>query len=101
MNETILPKFHDSLQGWIRVSGNEFKESQTFLDGLCDGFNALYEEDRLQLECDFKVLDDWRRDIIRITSNVRLEEVNILTAQDTGSSFIERCRKAPGFAFAK
>ncbi len=30
------------------------------------------------LECDFKVLDDWRRDADRMTSGIHLEKMNIL-----------------------
>lgn len=96
VNETILPKFHDSLQRWIQASGDEFTESQTFLDGLCDGFNALYEEDRLQLDCDFKVLDDWGRDIVRITCNVHLEDVNIFLRRTPAQVLLKGAGKLLG-----
>ncbi len=37
----------------------------------------MYGEERLKLNCDFKVLDDWRRDADRMTSGVQMEKVNI------------------------
>ncbi|MDQ0219169.1 GTP-binding protein [Peribacillus cavernae] len=78
VNDTVLPKFYASLQEWISVSKEEFVESQTYLTELSDGFNAMYGDERMQLECDFKVLGDWYRDADRMTSGVHIDEVNIL-----------------------
>jgi hypothetical protein len=78
INQTVSPKFYRSLQEWISVSQEEFSQSQFYLEEMSDGFNALYGDDRIQLECDFKVLDDWRRDADRMTSGVYSDEVNIL-----------------------
>ncbi len=78
MKEIVLPKFNDSLQNWIDDSKNELIKSQAFLDELGDAFNVLLDEERIKFNCDFKVLDDWRRDVTRMTSNVHLEKVNIL-----------------------
>jgi hypothetical protein len=78
MKEIVLPKFHDTLQAWIEESKNELIKSQAFLDELGDAFNVLLEEERIQFFCDLKVLDDWRRDVTRMTSNVHLDKVNIL-----------------------
>ncbi|NMD69703.1 GTP-binding protein [Bacillus sp. DNRA2] len=76
--QTALPKFQDALQRWIETANSEFNKSQSFLKELADGFNSMYEEERVQLEGDFKILNDWRRDVIRMTSIVQIEKVNIL-----------------------
>ncbi|WP_147533595.1 tetratricopeptide repeat protein [Bacillus marasmi] len=75
---TALPKFQDALQRWIEAANGDFNKSQNFLKELADGFNSMFEEERVMLEGDFKILNDWRRDAIRMTSVVQIEKVNIL-----------------------
>ncbi|MDR7002640.1 dynamin family protein [Neobacillus niacini] len=84
---TILPKYYTSLQEWIGQTKEEFVHSQQFLDEMSEGFNFMYGEERFKLECDFKVLDDWRRDTDRMTSRFILEPVNILLRR-TPSQFL-------------
>ena len=78
LETTVLPKYFYSMQEWIREADAEFKESQIFLTEMADGFNAIYQDDRVKMECDFRVLDDWRRDSNRMTSGVQMDSVNIL-----------------------
>ncbi|RFU69008.1 GTP-binding protein [Peribacillus saganii] len=75
---TALPKLYRSLQNWIEASSDEFKHSQQFLWDMAEGFNNLFGEQRITLDCDFKVLDDWRRDADRMTNGIHMEEMNIL-----------------------
>ncbi|WMT18875.1 dynamin family protein [Parageobacillus toebii] len=77
VNDKVLPKLYHSLQEWILTANDELHHCQSFLDEICDGFNAMYGEERLKLNCDFKVLDDWRRDADRMTSGAQMEKVNI------------------------
>jgi hypothetical protein len=79
IEETVLPDFHVSIQDWIAESEGEFKDSQAYLNEMSESFNELYGEEKMALDCDFKVLDDWRRDADRMTrGSVQLEKVNIL-----------------------
>lgn len=78
LEQTVLPNLARSMQNWIATSNNEFLQSQSYLEEISEGLNYLYGENRIQLEGDFKVLDDWRRDTDRMTTSVQLEEVNIL-----------------------
>ena len=75
---TILPRYYYSLKEWITEAEVELKESQEYLSEMAESFNAIYHDDRMKLECDFRVLDDWRRDANRMTSGVQLETFNIL-----------------------
>ncbi|WP_027410709.1 dynamin family protein [Anoxybacteroides tepidamans] len=77
VNDEVLPKLYRSLQEWILTANDELHHCQSFLDEMGDGFNAMFGEERIQLDCDFKVLDDWRRDADRMTSGVQLDKVNI------------------------
>ncbi|WP_066072728.1 dynamin family protein [Neobacillus soli] len=87
LEQTVMPKFYRSLQGWIEDCKEEFELSQEFLNEMGEGFNHMYGEERLMLECDFKVLDDWLRDTDRMTSRFQLESVNILLRR-TPSQFL-------------
>ncbi len=75
---TILPKYFYSLKDWITEAEIELKESQGYLTEMAESFNAIYREDRMKFECDFRVLDDWRRDANRMTSGIQMETINIL-----------------------
>ncbi|MDH4419883.1 MULTISPECIES: dynamin family protein [Bacillus] len=78
LEQTVLPNLARSMQNWIATSNNELLQSQSYLEELSEGLNSLFGENRIQLECDFKVLDDWRRDTDRMTTGIQMEEVNIL-----------------------
>src|SRR5690606_23399770 len=52
---------------------------QTYLDDIREGFNVLYESEKLNLDCDFKILEDWRRDADRMTTGTEIEDINILS----------------------
>ncbi|PGX09213.1 dynamin family protein [Bacillus sp. AFS033286] len=78
LEQTVLPNLARFMQNWIATSNNELLQSQSYLEELSEGLNSLFGENRIQLECDFKVLDDWRRDTDRMTTGIQMEEVNIL-----------------------
>ncbi|WP_108669203.1 GTP-binding protein [Peribacillus acanthi] len=78
LQTTILPETYRLLHEWIEASNEDFTGSQYFLNEMAEGFNNLYKENRMKLNCDLKILDDWRRDADRLTTSVQLEKVNIL-----------------------
>ncbi|GHI00677.1 dynamin family protein [Neobacillus kokaensis] len=87
LEEKMMPKYYRELQDWIGNCTEELEQSQEFLNELADSFNSMYGEERLTLSCDFKVLDDWRRDTDRMTNGFQLEKVNILLRR-TPSQFL-------------
>ncbi|WP_243355260.1 tetratricopeptide repeat protein [Bacillus litorisediminis] len=79
MEETAIHHFHDAIQGWVSECEDALKDSQTFLNEMSESINKLYREEKITLDCDFKVLDDWRRDINRLTRGiVHLDNANII-----------------------
>jgi len=78
LNEECMPKFLSRIRDWLVLCETELKDGKTFLDEIAEGFNSLIGFDRLQLPCDFMILEDWERDIDRLTSGVNYEPVNIL-----------------------
>lgn len=87
LEQTILPKYYRLLQEWIDGCKEELVQSQEFLNEIGESFNRMYGEERLELDCDFKVIDDWHRDTDRMTSRFQLETVNILLRR-TPSQFL-------------
>ncbi|WNF23831.1 dynamin family protein [Mesobacillus jeotgali] len=96
LDETVLPKFHDDLQGWIQHSKDEFDHSQNYLNEMADGFNSMYGDERISLDCDFRVLDDWRRDASRMTNGVHYEKVNIMNRSTPQQFFLKSAGKLLG-----
>jgi tetratricopeptide (TPR) repeat protein len=78
LKKNILPRFYEALKYWIDFSESEFQLCQAILDERSEGFNVLFKDERMVLNCDFKVLDDWRRDADRMTSGISMDKVNIL-----------------------
>ena len=87
LEETILPKLNASLLQWIDNSGIILNGTQELITEINHSINEYMREDRLVLEGDMKLLDDWRRDVDRMTSLVQLEEIDILL-HSTPSQFI-------------
>ncbi len=75
---SLLPSYSNSIQQWLETSNVEFIRTQSYLKEMCEGFNRLYREERFKFNCDFRILDDWYRDMDRMTNGVRLDEVNVL-----------------------
>ncbi|KKK36524.1 GTP-binding protein [Mesobacillus campisalis] len=78
LDTKILRSYYSSLQDWISLSKDEFEQAQFKLDEMSQGFNAMFGEERIVQQCDFKVLDDWKRDADRMTSGIQLEKINFL-----------------------
>jgi GTP-binding protein EngB required for normal cell division len=78
VSRNILPKFTSSLHDWMASTKEEFEQSQSYLDEMSESFNSLYNEEKMKLACDFRVLDDWRRDIERMIRRVHVDDMNIL-----------------------
>ncbi|MFD2446672.1 GTP-binding protein [Bacillus sp. CGMCC 1.16607] len=77
LEDHVLETFNSLLQEWIAYSKEELEKSQTILDDRSDSFNILFGENKVQLECDFKIINDWLRDTDRMTSGVMIDKVNI------------------------
>lgn len=87
MDVQMIPKYYRKLKEWIEGSKEEFAQSQELLNELSTSFNSMFGEERLKLECDFKVLEDWQRDTDRMTARFQLENINVLLRR-TPSQFL-------------
>ncbi|WP_018663083.1 hypothetical protein [Heyndrickxia acidiproducens] len=96
LQSEILPKFYELVTNWIADSEKELQQSQEYLDEMAEGFNQLYEEDIIALACDFKVLDDWRRDADRMANGIHFESVNILLRHTPSQVLLKSAGKLLG-----
>ena len=96
VKNTIMPNYYRSLQKWITESEEEFTQVKQFMDEISSGFNEMYQEERIALKGDFAVLDDWRRDADRMTSGIRMEEVNILMRRTPSQLLLKGAGKLLG-----
>lgn len=79
MENTAMMDFENAIQRWLADCEEEFKSSQVYLNELGDSLNNICDEKKIELNCDFKVLDDWKRDMDRLTRGiVHLEKENIM-----------------------
>lgn len=96
VQQVLLPKFTQSIQEWIETAHNEFIQAQAYLDEMGDTFNKLYEEERIKLPCDFKLLDDWDRDVARMTNRITVANINILLRFTPTQFFLKSAGKLFG-----
>ena len=96
VKHTIMPNYYRSLKKWIEESEVEFSRVQEFMDDMSSGFNQMYQEERIDLQGDFRVLDDWLRDADRMTSSIRMEPVNILLRRTPSQLLLKGAGKLLG-----
>lgn len=77
LQESIMPLFQTKFQEWLKKAESDFNESQFFVEELTAGINQLFREEKLVVACDFEVLNDWKRDLERMTGFVSYENENI------------------------
>lgn len=87
VQDKVLPNVYSSMQEWIYEAQQELLESKYFLDEMSITFNNIYGEQVLSLEGDFRILNDWERDISRMTSGAQIDRENILL-RHTPSQFL-------------
>ncbi len=97
MEKNAIPEFKDSFQAWIEDCEREFQDSQNRCNAFNDSMNQQFNEEKLTLTGDFKVLDDWQRDIDRISRGVlRFEKVNILLRNNPSQLLLKGVGKLLG-----
>lgn len=77
LNETALSLLKKQIGEWYSKAELEFNDCKRFIDEMSDGLNNLFSEDMLRLKCDLQVLNDWKRDLDRMTSYMPFENENI------------------------
>ncbi|RIW28234.1 GTP-binding protein [Bacillus salacetis] len=96
LNDKAMPQLQRNLEEWIAFSKAELDNGRMYLEEMRDSFNAMYRHERLELQCDFKVLNDWRRDADRMTSKVLKDDLNILLRRNPSQVLLKSVGKIFG-----
>lgn len=79
MKNFVNDNLKSTIQDWIGDCKREFDMSQRTFNELSATLNQQFNEEKIVLQGDFKVLDDWRRDLERMArSLLRFEKVNFV-----------------------
>lgn len=80
MENSAKDQFMIEAQKWMDICQKELNDSQCYLDEIKNSLHQLYGiEEEITFICDFKVLDDWKRDINRMVRGIAVvENLNIL-----------------------
>lgn len=77
--EESIPSFRYSLQEWLRSIKEDLSTVQGHLHEMGETFNSLLgSKKKIELKCDFQILNDWQRDLNRMLSRIEVEEENII-----------------------
>ncbi|WP_026906704.1 tetratricopeptide repeat protein [Paucisalibacillus globulus] len=86
-----------TIQEWMEESKRELQESQTTCNELGESIKEQFNKEKLELEGDFKVLDDWQRDLERISRGMlRNGNVNILLRNNPSQLLLKGAGKLLG-----
>ena len=69
IQDDLMPRYVTSLEEWLEFSKQELQSSQDYLIEMSETFNELFGKDCVVLQCDFQVIDDWRRDVNRMNKS--------------------------------
>lgn len=95
-DESIMPRFYDSLENWILQAKDELLQGKAYLDDMSVSFNKLYGDEKVKLEGDFRILDDWQRDINRMTVGMDIERENIFLRHTPSQLLLKSAGKLLG-----
>ncbi len=96
LQNTIMPEYYRMIGEWIETCAEELNSEQLLLNEMCESFNALYDEEKLQLQCDFQVLEYWQRDAERITSGINWEPIHIISRFNPAQLILKGAGKIAG-----
>ncbi|WP_060678585.1 hypothetical protein [Virgibacillus halodenitrificans] len=83
-----------AVQQWINECKREFQENQAACNEFSQTVNQQYNEEKIDLQADFKVLEDWQRDLERISRGMlRFEKMNIFMRNTPSQLFLKGAGK--------
>ncbi|KRG12964.1 tetratricopeptide repeat protein [Lederbergia galactosidilytica] len=96
IQSTIMPIYASALKEWIESAKQKLEESQTHLKEWENGFNEYLEEQPIELQCDFQVIADWRRDAERMTIPMQIDNENIFLRRTPSQVLLKGAGKILG-----
>lgn len=95
-DQEIVPNLSKKLQEWIENTNQKLTATQDYLDDMTHSLAEGYPEKELNLQCDFKVIEDWSRDISRMTYQVQIAKENIMLRHNPAQVLLKGAGKVLG-----
>ncbi|WP_164669940.1 tetratricopeptide repeat protein [Virgibacillus doumboii] len=97
MENTAQDDFKNAVQGWLKDCEKELRDSQIKMNEMSESFNHQYGDEKIVLDGDFKILDDWLRDLERISRGMmHMEKVNIMMRNNPAQLLLKGTGKLLG-----
>ncbi|WP_042147361.1 lipopolysaccharide assembly protein LapB [Paucisalibacillus sp. EB02] len=97
MRNYILYDFKYTIQEWIENCQREFQDCQSTWNEFSEHINSQFKEDKIVLNGDYKVLEDWQRDMERISRGIlQRENVNIMLRNNPSQLLLKGAGKLFG-----
>ncbi|GGA60617.1 tetratricopeptide repeat protein [Ornithinibacillus halotolerans] len=97
LGKTVMYEYDRYRKQWLESCENEWRDSQETIDQLALQMNETFGEERVKLKGDFKVLEDWQRDLDRMSRGLILrEEVNIMLRKNASQLLLKGAGKILG-----
>lgn len=97
MRNYIMYDFKYTIQDWIEECQREFQDCQNMWNELSEDINSQFQEEKIVLAGDYKVLDDWQRDMDRISRGIlQPEKINIMLRNNPSQLLLKGAGKLLG-----
>lgn len=97
MEENIMPEFNQVIQKWIEECEEAFQDCQQIFNEFSERMNQPYHKEKIELQGDFRVLNDWQRDLERISRGLlQHDEVNIMLRNNPSQLLLKGAGKLLG-----
>lgn len=97
MEKTAQQNFKNAVHGWLEDCKKTLTDSQIKMNEMSESFNQQYGEEKIVLDGDFKILDDWLRDLERISrGTLHMEKVNIMMRNNPAQLLLKGTGKLLG-----
>lgn len=90
MKKFVNTNVRHGIEQWINGCRKKFQDDQVACDELSQAINMQFDEEKIVLQGDFKVLDDWQRDLERMSCGLlRSEKRDVLRRNAASQLFIK------------
>lgn len=97
LEKNVLHEFNHSILEWIEECEEEFQDCQHTFNEFSERINLQYNKEKVVLKGDFRVLNDWQRDMERISRGLlKHDKVNIMMRNNPSQLLLKSAGKLLG-----
>lgn len=97
MEKNVVHEFNHSILEWIEECEEEFQGCQYTFNEFSERINQQYNKEKVVLKGDFRVLNDWQRDMERLSRGLlKHDKVNIMMRNNPSQLLLKSAGKLLG-----